>query len=188
MIGLSFGAAAVSFEAPGDLLPAKRLHLPLPPGMPADKTGITHVYHTADPIPMGACTGAYSGCYAAGFAMESKCHSGQTILYDTITVKGWSVDVRTHRIGEIINKVLVDPWPDTENATSIGGSEDGGGWLMKWRWGWGRKGPKKGQPIPGEGDGDEWEKHGGVPKPKSEEDCQDCFRWCVRPSPLSRLS
>jgi len=67
LIGLSFGAPVVTFEAPGDRLPASRLHLPLPPGMPAEKSGITHVYHTADPIPMGACTGAYSGCYAAGF-------------------------------------------------------------------------------------------------------------------------
>ena len=48
-------------------MPSRRLHLPLPPGMPGDMTGITHIYHTADPIPMGACTGAYSGCYAAGF-------------------------------------------------------------------------------------------------------------------------
>ena len=67
LIGLSFGAPVVTVEAPGDKLPAARLHLPLPPGMPAEKTGITHVYHTADPIPMGTCTGAYSGCYAAGF-------------------------------------------------------------------------------------------------------------------------
>jgi lipase ATG15 len=67
MIGLAFGAPVVTFEAVGDRLPASRLHLPQPPGMPSDKTGITHVYHTADPIPMGACTGTYSGCYAAGF-------------------------------------------------------------------------------------------------------------------------
>ena len=67
MIGLAFGAPVVTFEAVGDRLPASRLHLPLPPGIPSDKTGITHVYHTADPIPMGACTGTYSGCYAAGF-------------------------------------------------------------------------------------------------------------------------
>jgi lipase ATG15 len=67
MIGLAFGSPVVTFEAVGDRLPASRLHLPQPPGMPSDKTGITHVYHTADPIPMGACTGTYSGCYAAGF-------------------------------------------------------------------------------------------------------------------------
>jgi lipase ATG15 len=67
MIGLAFGSPVVTFEAVGDRLPASRLHLPQPPGMPVEKTGITHVYHTADPIPMGACTGTYSGCYAAGF-------------------------------------------------------------------------------------------------------------------------
>lgn len=57
-----------------------------------NRMGITHVYHNADPIPMGVCTGVYSesgdhsregvtleysfpnprccavgGCYAAGF-------------------------------------------------------------------------------------------------------------------------
>jgi len=58
MLGLTFGVPAVTFEAPGDLLPATRLHLPMPPGLPAESTAITHVYHTADPIPQGACTGA----------------------------------------------------------------------------------------------------------------------------------
>lgn len=189
LIGLSFGAPVVTVEAPGERLPASRLHLPLPPGMPEDKTGITHVYHTADPIPMGACTGAYSGCYAAGFvrtkkdipssfelmlqALETSCHTGQTILYDTVTVKGWSVDVRTHRIGEIINKVLADPWP-TENETQD--KQDGRWW--NW-WGWGRKGPKggKGGDDDDDDDDDDWEKHGGVPKAKADSNCTDCFKW-----------
>ena len=39
---------------------AQRLHLPLPPGMPEEKMGITHVYNTADPIPNGLCVGPYS--------------------------------------------------------------------------------------------------------------------------------
>ncbi|WWD16579.1 hypothetical protein CI109_101007 [Kwoniella shandongensis] len=171
LIALSFGAPAVTFEAPGERLAAQRLHLPLPPGMPSNLTGITHVYHTADPIPMGACNGAYSGCYAAGFALESKCHTGQTILYDTVTVKGWAVDVRTHRIGEIINKVLVDPWPGADLQRKDEAQ-------VSWWWGWGRKGPGKRKPgddVPDDDDG--WEKHGGVPKPESEDDCTDCFRW-----------
>ncbi|OCF74904.1 lipase [Kwoniella mangroviensis CBS 8886] len=184
MVGLSFGAPAVTFEAPGDKLASKRLHLPLPPGMPADKTGITHVYHTADPIPIGACNGAYSGCYAAGFALESKCHTGQTILYDTVTVKGWSVDIRTHRITDIIEKVLADPWPETDkpkkpstqpfHISNLG--------LGQW-WGWGRKGPQPGKGGDHDSDGDEdaddggWEKHGGVPIAEAEDDCVDCYRW-----------
>ena len=184
LIGLSFGAPVVAYEAPGERLAASRLHLPLPPGMPSDKTGITHVYHTADPIPMGSCTGGYSGCYAAGFALESKCHTGQTILYDTVTVKGWSVDVRTHRIGEVINKVLADPWPGADDSSDVSSQTvlPPGRWGWMEYWGWGRRGPKKGEGDPNEGDDDEdtdggWEKHGGVPKQASEDECVDCFKW-----------
>ncbi|TYJ59186.1 hypothetical protein B9479_000175 [Cryptococcus floricola] len=218
LIGLSFGAPVVTYEAPGDLLPASRLHLPLPPGLPADLTGITHVYHTADPVPMGVCNGGYSGCYAAGFALESKCHTGETILYDTVQEKGWSVDIRTHRIGEVIDKVLKDPWP--VNGTDEGKKQvdvGGGAWeavsgliqylvdparvalqpaaeliradgtgeddvsasgAIKAQWGWGRRGPKKDKNKKGDDDDDDqWQKHGGVPKPVSEEDCVDCFKW-----------
>ncbi|UOH80393.1 hypothetical protein LQV05_003045 [Cryptococcus neoformans] len=198
LIGLSFGAPAVTYESPGELLAASRLHLPLPPGMPANLSGITHVYHTADPIAMGVCNGPYSSCYAAGFAMESKCHTGETILYDTVRVKGWNVDVRTHRIEEVIDKVLRDPWPEDDGVE--GGDDDEGNMWRKaaeglyraanrvWAtldgsavssddveawWGWGRRGPKK---QPGEEDPG-WEKHGGVPKPVSEEDCVDCYKW-----------
>jgi len=173
MIGLSFGSPVVTFESLGDHLPAKRLHLPLPPGLPADKTGITHVYHTADPIPMGTCTGAYSGCYAAGFALETKCHTGKTILYDTVTVKGWSVDVRTHRIAEIINKVLADPWPGTSVSDAKAEHTLSS---TKWGW-WPRRGPKKGEKNEPDTDDDGWEKHGGVPKAEAEEGCVDCYKW-----------
>lgn len=57
LLGATFGIPTVTFEAPGDLLAAKRLHLPLPPG--ADwhdnrpEFGITHVYTNSDPIPQG---------------------------------------------------------------------------------------------------------------------------------------
>lgn len=53
LLSLTFGIPCVTFEAPGDYLPAKRLHLPLPPGQdPASPYGaITHIYHNADPIP-----------------------------------------------------------------------------------------------------------------------------------------
>lgn len=53
LLSLTFGVPCVTFEAPGDVLPAKRLHLPMPPGRPADSPfgSVTHVYHNADPIP-----------------------------------------------------------------------------------------------------------------------------------------
>ncbi|KAG2129976.1 hypothetical protein BD769DRAFT_1386989, partial [Suillus cothurnatus] len=50
---------------------------------------ITHVFHTADPIPMGVCTGVTSSCGIAGYAMETRCHLGKVIRYDTVTHLNW---------------------------------------------------------------------------------------------------
>lgn len=38
--------------------------------------------------------------------METKCHLGTTIVYDTVGRLDWSVDVRTHPIKELITRVL----------------------------------------------------------------------------------
>lgn len=53
MLSLTFGVPCVTFEAPGDLMPSRRLHLPMPPGLPsgAEHGALTHVYHNGDPIP-----------------------------------------------------------------------------------------------------------------------------------------
>lgn len=59
---------------------------------------------------MGTCTGVLSSCAIAGYAMESRCHIGRKRVYDTVTRYGWSVDVRTHRIGIIIDKLLAEDW------------------------------------------------------------------------------
>lgn len=85
---------------------------------------ITHVYHTADPIPQGGCTGFFSLCVQAGFALETKCHLGQSVIFDTVGKLGWGVDVRTHIIGVIITRLLEDEtvdWGDdasTDDARS----------------------------------------------------------------------
>ncbi|KZV64954.1 alpha/beta-hydrolase [Peniophora sp. CONT] len=116
LLGTTFGLPAVAFEAPGERMAAHRLHLPLPPasraGLPL--TPVTHVYHTADPIPQGACTGLGSPCVAAGYALETHCHLGKTILYDTVGRLGWHVDVRTHRIADVITRLLEldEDWED----------------------------------------------------------------------------
>ena len=69
-------------------LPFQRvLTCPFPPNLfpPQPSTQhITHVYHTADPIPQGACTGSLSPCSLAGFAMESRCHTGESIVFDVV--------------------------------------------------------------------------------------------------------
>ena len=70
LIGYTFGVPVVTFEGPAERMAAKRLHLPLPRGARRrgdgdgkvnedDKTmgyeppvmPVTHVFHSADPIP-----------------------------------------------------------------------------------------------------------------------------------------
>ncbi|KDQ57262.1 hypothetical protein JAAARDRAFT_130986 [Jaapia argillacea MUCL 33604] len=108
LLGATFGLPVVAFEAPGERMAAARMHLPLPPST----HHITHVYHTADPIAMGTCNGVISSCALAGYAMESKCHLGLSIIYDTVSNLSWGVDIRTHGIVNVIEHVLsLDPWP-----------------------------------------------------------------------------
>ena len=40
-----------------------------------------------------------------------RCHLGKSIVYDTVSNLSWSVDVRTHGIVQVIEKVLSEPWP-----------------------------------------------------------------------------
>ncbi|KAI0288844.1 Alpha/Beta hydrolase protein [Russula brevipes] len=80
LLGATFGVPVVTFEPPGERMAAQRLHLPSPPST----HHITHVWHTADPIAMGP--------------------------YDTVSNLSWSVDVRTHAIAQMIEKVLSQPW------------------------------------------------------------------------------
>ncbi|KAG6334638.1 hypothetical protein ID866_4449 [Astraeus odoratus] len=129
LLGITFGVPAVAFESPGDRLAAKRLHLPSPvcyffitfvvlaERTPQPSTHhVTHVYHTADPIAMGTCNGLLSSCALAGYAMETKCHLGKSIVYDTVSNLSWSVDIRTHGIINVIENVLSKPWLPCEEA------------------------------------------------------------------------
>jgi lipase ATG15 len=106
LVGRTYGLPAVGFESPGDLLATKRLHLPMPPGLPEYMEGIWHFGHTADPIFMGVCNGASSSCSVAGYAMETQCHSGRQCIYDVVTDKGWHVNMLNHRIHTVIDDII----------------------------------------------------------------------------------
>lgn len=106
LLGRTYGLPTVSFEAPGELLAAKRLHLPFPPGLPNYLEGIWHIGHTADPIFMGTCNGASSSCSVAGYAMETSCHTGKVCVYDVVKDKGWHVNLLNHRIHTVIDNIL----------------------------------------------------------------------------------
>ena len=117
LLGATYGLPAVAFESPGERLAAERLRLPLPPPptLPDDDddddtllppVAVTHIYHTADSIPQGTCTGFGSPCAQAGYALETKCHLGKSIVFDTVEKLGWRVDVRRHIIRDVIHKIL----------------------------------------------------------------------------------
>lgn len=106
LVGRTFGLPVVTFEAPGELLAARRLHLPFPPGLPQYLDTVWHFGHTADPIYLGTCNGASSSCSIAGYAMETSCHSGQVCVYDVAKDKGWHVNMLNHRIHTVIDQIL----------------------------------------------------------------------------------
>lgn len=112
LLGLTFGLPVTTFEAPGDALAVTRLGLPVPPDShPAapqsrKNTGAYHFGHTADPIFMGTCNAATSGCTIGGYAMESQCHSGHVCVYDTVKDKGWRVGIGNHKIRGVIADVI----------------------------------------------------------------------------------
>ena len=128
----------------------------------------THVYHTADPIPQGTCTGFRSTCAQAGYALETRCHLGQSIIFDTVQRLNWKVDVRKHIIKTVVKDVL-----------------EGDIW-------WGDDEEEEGALMAGE---DEWQssRRAVVPKPIIESECvvsknihiqqryliyyQDCYNW-----------
>ena len=51
------------------------------------------------------------------FFVLGSCHFGNIIEYDTVTNLSWSVDVRTHAIAQMVDKVLSEPWAA---ATELG--------------------------------------------------------------------
>ncbi|KAI0081469.1 alpha/beta-hydrolase [Panus rudis PR-1116 ss-1] len=143
LIGVTFGAPVVAFEAPGERLAAQRLHLPSPPST----QHITHVYNTGDPIPLGACTGVASTCALGGFALETGCHLGKVIKYDTVSKLGWSVNIRNHGIAVVIDYLLSKDWEFDDGDGGQGGEAG--------------KDKKKRT----------------VPRLTEEKDCVDCFQW-----------
>jgi lipase ATG15 len=63
---------------------------------------------------MGTCTGVVSSCALAGYAMESRCHLGRSVVYDTVRNLSWSVGAHTHGIVRVIEEVLGAPWADAQ--------------------------------------------------------------------------
>ncbi|KAF7358934.1 putative lipase ATG15 [Mycena sanguinolenta] len=112
LVGVTFGAPVVAFEVPGEKLAASAF------ASAPSTQHITHVYHTADPMAMGTCNGITSLCYVAGFAVETRCHLGQRILYDTVTHRGWSVESRHHSMKFLLDNLFNEDW-DAEAGVEV---------------------------------------------------------------------
>ena len=113
LLAKTVGQPAVTFEAPGEAMAAKRLGLPTPPGynlstqdVHRTSSGVFHFGHTADPLFMGTCNGANSLCSLGGYAMESVCHTGFECVYDTMADRSWGSHLSKHRIQTVIHEVI----------------------------------------------------------------------------------
>lgn len=184
LIGMTFGVPSVTFEAPAERMAAQRLHLPIPSRLPNERKEdvprlpITHVFHNADPIPMGTCVGPSSLCGSVGYAMESKCHAGDVVLYNTTGLLGWRQNVATHRIATLVDDLLAEDWRDkvkthveSKSSKSIREGRSIRETYSTW-WPW--KG-KKGQDE--DGDHSWLDDLGEVPEVSDQVDCQDCESW-----------
>ena len=68
---------------------------------------------------MGVCTGVSSTCALGGYALESRCHLGNVILYDTVTRLKWSVGIGNHGIRSVIDLLSKDFDPGNEVSVPI---------------------------------------------------------------------
>jgi hypothetical protein len=41
--------------------------------------------------------------------MESRCHTGKVCVWDTVNDNGWRVDIRSHRVRDVIENILKKP-------------------------------------------------------------------------------
>ncbi|KAG9048726.1 putative lipase atg15 [Tulasnella sp. UAMH 9824] len=150
LLGNTFGVPVVGFESPGERMAAKRLHLPMPPPSPYNFDSTYHVYHTADPVPLGVCTGWNGLCSKGGYAMETRCHMGKSIVYDTVEKKGWYNSLARHPIKVVINQVLNEDWGNAtkgERPVPEASSEEDCVECFKWEFVDGkREGPSEGCP------------------------------------------
>lgn len=111
LLGQTYGLPVVAFESPGEALAAQRIGLPKPPGNDpkgAEGMSVFHFGHTADPIFMGSCNGPTAGCSIAGYAMETRCHSGFECVYDVVSDRGWRMGLGYHKIQRVIKEVIED--------------------------------------------------------------------------------
>lgn len=51
--------------------------------------------------------------------METRCHLGEVIRYDTVGELGWGVSLRTHPIEVVMHQVLGIDWQEEGSTTAV---------------------------------------------------------------------
>lgn len=102
-LGIKYNKLTVTFESPGDMhyfLLSDIINRNL------NYNNIYHYGHNADPIFMGNCG---SICNLLGYYIETKCHVGNTCLYDAKTKLNFTESIFNHRI-DVILKDIIPNW------------------------------------------------------------------------------
>lgn len=113
--------------------------------------------------------------------MESKCHTGDVVLYNTTGLLGWHENIATHRIANLVDDLLSEDWGDRVRKRVRGEAEPHrslisamapSSSLRSW-WPW-KGGKREGE----EDDDDSWlDRIGEVPTLSDQRHCQDCDYW-----------
>lgn len=104
-LGIKYNKLTVTFESPGDMhyfLLSDIINKNF------DYNNIYHYGHNADPIFMGDCG---STCNLLGYRIETKCHVGNTCLYDAKSKLNFTESIFNHRI-DVILKNIIPNWKD----------------------------------------------------------------------------
>lgn len=51
--------------------------------------------------------------------MESRCHLGEVIRYDTVGILGWGVSLQTHPIKVVLEQVLGTEWKGDDDSGAV---------------------------------------------------------------------
>lgn len=51
--------------------------------------------------------------------MESHCHNGNVLRYDTVSERGWSVRLSTHSINLIVEQLLAEDWSEEKEVPDM---------------------------------------------------------------------
>jgi len=99
-LGIKYNKLTVTFESPGDMhyfLLSDIINKDL------NYNNIYHYGHNADPIFMGDCGNT---CALLGYYINTKCHVGNTCLYDAKNKLNFTESILNHRIDVMLNDII----------------------------------------------------------------------------------